>query len=83
MANTTHPHANYRVILRDGTQIDVLPTPRLIQAASEASSRGRWVEAYESDPATDRYPPVWRLRDDSYDPAFTAYEMVVRIEEVR
>ena len=78
----THPHANYQLVLRDGRTIDVLPTPALIQAAARASHLGRWIEAYQTDSATERYPAIWRLRDDTYDPAGTTYEQVMRIEEV-
>ena len=81
----THPHANYTIVLTDGTRIDALPTPALLSSpATGGHPLGRWIEAYESDPATDRYPAVWRLRDDEYDAAHNvdpaAYMKVVRIE---
>jgi hypothetical protein len=43
---------------------NVLPTPMLMDAAY---NRPDGVDAYESDPATDGHPAVWRVRDDAYD----------------
>jgi hypothetical protein len=52
--------------------MQVLPTPLLIQQASRKP-----VEAYQTDSASDKYPPIWRMRDDDYDPPGTQYERVL------
>jgi len=64
------------VILATGERIPVLPTPRLI---SEGTRTLYGIEAYQSDPASEKYPAIWRVRDDSYDAPGTEYQRV-RIE---
>jgi hypothetical protein len=68
----------YDLIGTDGRTVatDILPTPRLL-----AEGGG---EAYCTDATLDRNPGgLWRVRDDSYDPAGTTYTRVrvVRLEE--
>lgn len=69
---------DYAVRFRDGSGTvvsPVLPTPRLLDEG------WRPVEAYE-EPKSEAerlgrlYPPVWRVRDDSYDPPGTKYVRV-------
>lgn len=71
MKSTEHPNANYTLILFGGEQIDALPTAGLF----DESGRG-FPEAYEHIPASEQYPPVWRARDDSFDPPGTVYRKV-------
>ncbi len=74
--------ASFTLVLKDGSRIDILPTPRLLD-----ESGYRFVEAYESDPPSDRYPAIWRVRDDVYDKKWEhdngrkpEYRVVDRIE---
>jgi hypothetical protein len=54
---------------------DVIPTPRLISEGTQGV-----VEAYPSGTYQGRN--VWRVRDDSYDPAGTRYRHVtVRVTQ--
>jgi hypothetical protein len=64
---------DYAVRFRDGSGTvvsPVLPTPRLLDEG------WRPIEAYEEKPASEKYPPVWRVRDDAYDPPGTEYVRV-------
>ena len=67
------------IVAGGGRHSNVLPTPRLIDEGTRPGHPlfGPRVEAYQEGEYQGR--EVWRVRDDSYDPAGTEYSRV-RVE---